>query len=62
MIFDVVKAGADLATAALRMRGDVQTFLDDAVVKGNRQEARRWEGELRKLNKMIARYGLDQHA
>jgi hypothetical protein len=61
-VLDVTKARQDLTVAALKMRSNAQCFLQAARAKGDRKEAQSWEAELRKINKMITKYGLDRNA
>lgn len=50
------------AKAMLRMRGEIAGFLEEARDSGNRREARKWQAELRKFDKLIADYGLNRYA
>jgi hypothetical protein len=60
-MFDSVKAGEVVAGATLRNRQIAQERKDVALAAGDQKEARRWASELRKLDKLIARYRLDRH-
>lgn len=60
MAFDVVEAGEQLARSALRDRDFAQEQRDAAIASGNKKDARKWDSELRKWEKLIAQYGLDR--
>jgi hypothetical protein len=62
MAFDMAKARVDIARASLKMREEARQCLDAALAKGDRKEARSWASMLRKLNKLIAEYGIERYA
>lgn len=61
-MIDIAKAAEQHGTAVLRMRTEAEKGLADAEAKGEKKVARKWQSELRKLNKMIADYGLERYA
>jgi hypothetical protein len=60
--FDRVRARGILARSVLRMRTDAQRSLAEAEAAGDRKQIQSWQSELRKIEKLIAQYGLEQHA
>jgi hypothetical protein len=60
--FDIAKARIGMAKSALLMRVEAQRLLDIAVATSDHREARSWQAQLRKIDKMIAQYGLERYA
>ena len=52
----------ELARAVLRGRGEAASFMKEAQDAGRHKEAKQWESELRKVDKLIAQYGLNRYA
>jgi hypothetical protein len=44
----------------LRSRDFAREQRDAAAANGNRRDARKWDSELRKWEKLIAQYGMDR--
>lgn len=62
LTFDMAKARGDLAKSTLIMREEAQRLLHAAVASDDLREARSWQIQLRKIDKLIARYGLERYA
>lgn len=50
-----------LARATLRDRGIAVVEMEKALANGKRKDAISWGSEIRKLDKLIAQYGLDRY-
>lgn len=49
-----------LKEGTLRLRAEAERYLAEAESAGSLKEANKWGAELRKINKLIADYGLDR--
>jgi hypothetical protein len=49
-----------LKEGTLRLRAQAEKYLAEAESAGKPKEANKWGAELRKINKLIADYGLDR--
>ena len=49
------------ARAILQRRDEAQKYLEDARSKGDNKEARTWGSHIKKMDKMIAEYGLERY-
>lgn len=52
----------DMALAALRTRDAVKGYIAEADAAGKKRDALRWRSQLKKVEKLIAMYGLDRYA
>jgi hypothetical protein len=60
-MIDIAKAAEDHARAVLRMRSDAEQELAKALAANERKHIRSWQSQLRKINKLIADYGLERY-
>ncbi len=52
----------EIGLAVLRGRDDVQQILNEAEASGDKKMARTWASELRKIDQLVAKYGLSKYA
>jgi hypothetical protein len=52
----------DAGVGTLRLRDDAKRLAEEARQRGDEKEARAFERQLPKLNKLIADYGLERYA
>lgn len=53
---------AELAQNALEKRAFVKQQIEEVKQSGSREDVRAWKAQLREWEKLIARYGLEEHA
>lgn len=58
----MLPTAADLAKSMLTGRAVVMRYLEEARSAGNKKEIRTWESQLRKMDALIAKYGMQRYA
>ena len=61
-VLDHIPTASENAEMMRAKRREVLAFLDEAHANGNKKDIRSWESMLRKLDKLMADYGMDRNA
>lgn len=62
MSLDIDALRVQSGRAVLDRRAEAARYFEAARRDGKKQEARQWEAAVRKLDEIIARYGLERYA